>query len=294
MNLLHCFSRLPGILLLIGAVVAPGAPRAQSLPETVLIDIAQSYEYRRPSLMGYVPIEGYELPVREYVEDMMFAAGIEPLYPGDEGAQAVIRIDLRGRAAGGTYLEPTKAYLYTGADIAGEIEVSGPGDILETGDFAATIQRPFRVTINLGFEDPSNAPFLPALEQAGGFIEELCYVMADAWGVEAILPSLFEHEASIRAGTATALGTIGDPAAVPHLLDALYDENERVRWETAWSLGRIGDPAAVPELIDALLDESQDVRWFASWSLRNITGEDFGLDHALWSDWLAGQTDIAG
>ncbi len=294
MNAVLSLCRSAGVLVVAGMVARAEAAGTQTPPETAVIAVEQSYEYRRPSIMGYVPIEGFELPVLEYVEDMMFAAGIEPLYPDDEGAQATIRITLRGRASGGTYLEPTRAYLYTGADIAGEIAIAGPGETAADGSFTATIQRPFNIAINLGYEDPANAPFDQALRQAGGFIEALCYVLADAWGVEVILPSLFEHEPSIRAGAATALGTIGDPIAVPDLLDALYDENDRVRWETAWALGRIGDPIAVPELIDALLDESQDVRWFASWSLRTITGEDLGLDHEQWSAWLARQPEAQG
>ncbi len=288
------FPKFAGVILLAGVLFTPSLAQSQSLPQAVWIDVEQVYEYRKPSLIGFIPLEDYELPVLEYIEDMMFAADIEPLYPEDEGGDATIRVTLRGRANGGTYLEPTRAYLYTGADIVGDIEIIGPGETLATANFTSTIQRPFQLTINLGFEDPANAPFGTALVQPGGFIEELCYALAVAWGAEAIMPSLFEHEPAIRAGAATALGNIGDPVAVPDLLDALYDEEDRVRWESAWSLGRIGDARAVPELIEALRDESPDVRWFSSWSLRAITGEDFGLDHDLWSAWLAQQPDVQG
>jgi hypothetical protein len=294
MIVLSRFPSLAGAVLAAGALITSSVAQSQDLPQSVLIEVDQVYEYRRPSLIGYIELEDYELPVLEYVEDMMFAADIEPLYRGDEGGEAIIRITVRGRANGGTYLEPTKAYLYTGADLTGEIEITGPGDTLVTATFSSTIQRPFQLTINLGYEDPSNAPFGTALAQPGGFIEELCYILGVAWGAEAILPSLFEHEPAIRAGAATALGNLGDPVAVPDLLDALYDKESRVRWESAWSLGRIGDVRAVPELIDALRDESPDVRWFSSWSLRALTGEDFGLDHDLWSAWLSEQPDVQG
>ncbi len=288
------FPKLIGAALAAGALITPSLAQSQDLPQAVLIDVEQVYEYRKPSQIGFIELEDFELPVLEYVEDMMFAANIDPLYPGDEAGEATIRITVRGRANGGIYMEPTKAYLYTGADITGDIEITGPGDTLVTATFASTIQRPFQLTINLGYEDPFNAPFGTALEQPGGFIEELSYALAIAWGAQAIMPSLFEHEPAIRAGAATALGDIGDPIAVPDLLDALYDEDARVRWESAWSLGRIGDPVAVPELIDALRDESPDVRWFSSWSLRALTGEDFGLDHELWSAWLSEQPDVQG
>ena len=259
--------------------------RAGNLPESALVEIEQRFEYREPSLIVYREMEGFELPVLDYVEDMLFAAGIEPLLPGDGEAAATVRVALVGRAAGGVYLEPDRAYLYTGADLAGEIEVVGPDGAHAAGEFSATVQRPFRIVLNLGYEDPENAPFMTALEQPGGFIEELCYALAGAWGVESILPSLFEHDPAIRSATATALGHIGDRAAVPGLIEALRDERERVRWEAAWSLGRIGDARAVPHLIDALDDESHDVRWFSSWSLRAITGEDFGPDRDRWIGW---------
>ncbi len=272
----------------VAAAVALSWPlpaRAGDLPESAFIDIEQRFEYREPSLIVYHEMEGFELPVLDYVEDMLFAAGIEPLPPGDGEAPATIRIALNGRAAGGMYLEPDKAYLYAGANLFGEIEVDGPDGARAAGEFSATVQRPFRITLNLGYEDPRNAPFMEALEQPGGFIEELCHALAGAWGVESILPSLREDNPAIRSATATALGHIGDRVAVPGLVEALHDRHERVRWEAAWSLGRIGDARAVPDLIDALDDDSHDVRWFSSWSLRAITGEDFGPDRDRWIGW---------
>tara|TARA_Y100001960_G_scaffold320283_1_gene392922 strand:- start:329 stop:1222 length:894 start_codon:yes stop_codon:yes gene_type:complete len=270
-------------LYMTAAIIGPAS--GQEAPGSVLIEIDQEFTYREPSRIEFNVMEGVELPVLEYIEDMLFAAEIEPFYPGDEGAEAVIHVTLRGRASGGTYMEPTKAYLYTGADLSGEIMIEGQHGEFAAGDFASTIQRPFQITINHGFDDPRNAPFLVAFEQPGGFIEALCYAVAQAWGVEVLLPWVYEHEVPLRYSVVTALGHIGDPVAVPDLIEALYDSHERVRWEAAWSLGRIADPVAIPELIEALNDGSQDVRWFSSWSLRNITGETMGPDYDLWSEW---------
>jgi len=275
-------------LALATSVVLSGNSLAQ-MPEAAVIEVDQTFEYREPSHITFIPIENFDLPVLDYVEDMFFAAGIEPLYPEDGDVGVTLRVERRGRASGGTYLEPSKAYLYTGANLSGEITITGPDGATASGEVVSTIQRPFDLTLNLGYEDPANAPFMRAFEQPSGFIEGLCYAMANAWGVESILPSLFEDEVAIRFATASALGTIGDPVAVPYLIDALDDEHDRVRWESAWSLGRIGDARAVPDLIEALTDGSQDVRWFASWSLRTITGMDLGTDHDTWLTWWESQ-----
>ena len=255
------------------------------LPESVLITIDQAYEYRQPSLPAAQILEGFELPLLDYVEDMLFAADIEPLDDATSGATWELRVSLRGRALGRLYFDFNKTYLYSGADLAGDVVVAGPGDAADVRVFSSIVERPFEVEINRGYENPENAPFLKALVQPDGFLEALCHAMIDAWGVASVLPALEEPSAAIRYSTAAALGAEADPAAVPALVEGLGDEHDRVRWEAAWSLGLIGDRRALPDLIEALKDPSQDVRWFASWSLRTITGEDIGPDYELWSAW---------
>ena len=254
-----------------------------ALPAAVAIDVRQSVEYRRPSALAFLPLENYELPVLDYVEDILLAAGIEPV-PAGEGV-ATVAVALTARASGGLYPEHGMAYLYSGAEIAGEIAIDGPGDAHGRDDFSSVVQRPFRLTLNPGYERPANAPFMRAFEQPDGFIESLCRALAAAWGTAAVVPALDEDRPAIRFAAAAALGDVGDGASVAPLARALADEHERVRWEAAWSLGRIGDAIAVPDLIAALRDPSQDVRWFASWSLRAITGENIGPDYDLWSAW---------
>ena len=260
---------------------------AASPPEVVRIEIEQGYEFRRASTITYEPIEGMELPVADLVEDLFFAAGIETLLEGDDGqADAIVRILIQGRAIGGGYLEPVKAYLYTGASVAGEIVIEQPGMAPIATSFRSETQRPFRITINQGYEEPANAPFDTTLMEPGGFVRDLAAVVAQAWGIAVVSPSLYEADPALRYNVASLLGDIGDAAVVPDLIEALADENARVRWEAAWSLGRIGDPRAIDPLIATLGDESEDVRWFASWSLRTITGASYGPDAEAWQAWV--------
>lgn len=264
--------------------------QADTPPGLVRIVIVQSYEFRYASTLGYQPIEGLELPVADLVDDLFFAAGIDTLLEDDEGeADALVRVVVEGRAIGGGYLEPVKAYLYTGARVAGQIVVERPGEPDVSARFLSETQRPFRLAFNIGYEDPANAPFDTTLLQPGGFLRELASVVAQVWGVAAIVPALFEPDPALRYNVASLLGDIGDSEVVPDLILALDDENARVRWEAAWSLGRIGDPQAIEPLIDTLDDEAEDVRWFASWSLRTITGEPFGADRDDWEAWASEQ-----
>jgi hypothetical protein len=268
---------------------------AEEAPQMVRVVVDQVYEYREASQITYLPIEGFELPVSDLVEDMLLAAGLEPLLDDDPGEeQATIRIALRGRAIGGTYLEPVRDYLYTGAEIVGDILVERPGATALSLPFASELQRPFRISLNLGYEDPANAPFDAALVLPGGFVRDLAAAVARTWGIDAIVPSLDESDPALRYSVAALLGDLGDTSVVPHLVAALGDDNARVRWEAAWSLGRLGDATAVPDLVDALLDESEDVRWFASWSLRALTGAEIGADHAAWAAWLETTDGDAG
>ena len=284
-------------LVLAASVLMPVA-RAdagdRSLPETVLITIDQVYEYRKPTRPDFHELAGFELPLLDYVEDMLYAADIEPLDAASAGPVPELSISLRGLALGRLYIEQGRSYLYSGADLRGEIEIIGPGGVEGATTFSSVIERPFDVLINHGYEHPANAPFLKALVRPDGFIEALCRAMIEAWGVASVLPSLEEPSDAIRYSVVSVLGIVGDPVAGPGLAAALEDEHERVRWEAAWSLGLIGDTSAVPALIEALLDSSQDVRWFASWSLRTITGEDMGPDHDLWTAWWNDQDKGAG
>ena len=280
--------RAPLILFaVLGLAVAPWRADATPvpLPKAVAISIEQVFEYRKPSLSEPHVLEGYELPLLDYVEDMLLATDIEPLDSEEDGEGWSIRVQMTGRALGRLYIDRTRVYLYTGADLSGEVAITGPGGAGSTRAFTSAIERPFEVLINHGYEQPENAPFLETLVKPDGFLEALSNVMIDVWGVESVLPALDEPGHEVRFSVASALGSTADPTAVPALVEALADEHDRVRWEAAWSLGRIGDSAAVPHLIEALQDSSQDVRWFSSWSLRTITGADIGPDYDRWTAW---------
>ena len=275
------------LIVVAGLAVMPFRSDAspESLPDAVAITIEQEFEYRKASLPEFHLLEDFELPLVDYAEDMLLAADIEPLDDGAGGEGWELRVSLTGRALGRLYIDRGRTYLYTGADLSGEVAVNGPGANESMRPFSSTIERPFDVLIDHGYEKPENAPFLETLVKPDGFLEALVNVMIDVWGVASVLPALDEPGHEVRFSVVSALGSTGEPAVVTALIEALEDEHERVRWEAAWSLGRIGDATAVPHLIEALQDTSQDVRWFSSWSLRTITGADIGPDYDQWTAW---------
>ncbi len=279
-----------------GLVLAPSRSEASppSLPDGVAITVEQVFEYRKASLPEPRFLEGFELPLVDYAEDILLAADIEPLDGDTGGENWELRVSLHGRALGRLYVDRERSYLYTGADVAGVVAIGGPGAMESMRPFTSAVERPFEILINHGYEKPENAPFLEALVKPDGFLEALVNVMIDVWGVASVLPALDEPGHEVRFSVASALGDTAEAAAVPALVEALGDEHERVRWEAAWSLGRIGDPAAVSALIEALRDSSQDVRWFSSWSLRTITGADIGPDYDRWTAWWSSQDEGAG
>ena len=86
----------------------------------------------------------------------------------------------------------------------------------------------------------------------------------------ALLTALSDENETVRRAAAAALDTLGDPDALPALITALSDENETVRRAAASALDTLGDPAALPALITALSDENETVRRAAASALGTL------------------------
>jgi HEAT repeat protein len=81
--------------------------------------------------------------------------------------------------------------------------------------------------------------------------------------VPALIDALRDDDPRIRQAACTALGQIGNLAAVSELTKRLQDSVSDVRKAACTALGQIGDPSAVPALIACLND------WFISGAAAN-------------------------
>jgi HEAT repeat protein len=105
----------------------------------------------------------------------------------------------------------------------------------------------------------------------GGASEALVRIGTDA--VSLLIAALDHPRATIRRGSAVALGQIGDRRAVAPLNSKLKDEEPWVRESSARALGHIGDARSIFEL-HTLLDENQGaVRQAAKWACQKIERE---------------------
>lgn len=75
-------------------------------------------------------------------------------------------------------------------------------------------------------------------------------------------------------------------AAASAVLPLLDDASSDVRYKTAWALGTMGNDLAVEPLIGCLQRKDASLRSAAAAALSQLTGEEFGDDHARWKEWL--------
>ena len=102
--------------------------------------------------------------------------------------------------------------------------------------------------------------------------------------VEPLIQHLKDGNKNIRAGTALALGKIGDTKAITGLISNLWDPIPFVRWSAADALGAIGDPA-VPALLDLLDRFGRKAPRATARALKVVAGQDFKDDVDAWKRW---------
>ena len=184
-------------MLLAGAVFLDTSV-TNSQTEDVRVVIYQSYEFRGPSELTYQIMDSVELPILDIVEDMVFATGRDVLDADDTNTHdAKLSIRLLGRALGRRYIEAEGQYFYTGAILDGVVLLRAGVGNSHRREFYSLTSMPFELPIvNLGYDNPYNAPFDETLDQSHGLFRAIAEVMAEAWGVEAIVPVAYVSRAS--------------------------------------------------------------------------------------------------
>jgi hypothetical protein len=87
-----------------------------------------------------------------------------------------------------------------------------------------------------------------------------------------VISALHDPSPRVRRQAATALGRLGDTAAVPELLHQLELHPDLVEEETVQALGELGDVAAIPELVKLLKSPRPLLRRASARAIASIPG----------------------
>ena len=265
------------------------SPAAATEPDDALLErlraarsirlvVEQSYTYLERAVYEKKEIEGYRLPFARVARYLLEEAGLRVIEAGDAGAgaapdatiDATLAITSRGRAISRLYLDQFEDYLFTGAEIIGDIVFSAPGEMPWRTEFRSQHGPPFYVHINLGFDQPEGAPFIEAFVGPTSYVARIAEAVGRVYGGPPLINALVGGDTAVRLHAARVLGGIVGPGVGEALLAALEDPDPKLRKEAAWSLGRLADPGALHALTIALDDADADVRWFAGWALSRI------------------------
>ena len=276
--------RLLRILILIAASPSPAAaepPGDGTLARlreagTIRLTVEQTYLYTTRENSERKILTGFRLPYARLARGLLEGAGLRVIEPGagESGDHdATLEIAAHGRAIARFYDGQAEGYLYTGAEIIGDIALSAPGVAAWHTAFRSVHGPPLTVQFNLGFDRPQGAPFTEAFSGPTSFTARIMEVIGRLYGATPLIAALQSGAVAVRLHAAKVLGTVGGDGASEALLALIGDKDPLLRKEAAWSLGRLRDKRAVDALTLALEDSNPDVRWFAAWSLDRIFKE---------------------
>ena len=268
-------------VLLIAASLSPasaeppddGTLAALREARIIRLTVEQTYLYNTRENAERKIMAGFRLPYAGLARALLEGAGIRVIEPlkgeaGDYGAS--LEIVAHGRAIARLYDNQAEGYLYSGAEIVGNIALSAPGVAPWHKAFRSVQGPPLTVQFNLGFDRPQGAPFAEAFSGPTSFTARIMEVIGRLYGARPLIAALDSDTVAVRLHAAKVLGTVGGDGATLALLALIGDKEPSLRKEAAWSLGRLGDKRAVDALTRALEDSNPDVRWFAAWSLAKI------------------------
>lgn len=99
----------------------------------------------------------------------------------------------------------------------------------------------------------------------------------------------------VRMTAANSLGELGDLRATEYLEVKVLENDFGITGHAALAIAELGDNTAVETLILALsLDLTEPDPWAVCEALKELTGEDFGQDRAVWISWYESLPDSAG
>lgn len=102
---------------------------------------------------------------------------------------------------------------------------------------------------------------------------------------------LSDDDLSVRRHCCLAMGTRGDPAAVPVLARVLNTQEDLdIRLAAVEALGTLNSPDAYSALAIAMEDRDPALQYAGVKSMKAISGKDYGGDVSQWLQYAKGQT----
>lgn len=117
----------------------------------------------------------------------------------------------------------------------------------------------------------------------------------DKGALDAARAGLADEEPMVRSQCSLILALLSDAESIPSLTTLVYDEVPLVGSAAALALAHIGREVpgarrpAARALAQAMRDGDRALRVRLIAPLRKLSGQDFGMDVAAWSDWAATQ-----
>ena len=230
-----------------GIEIPPAEMESFSEVRTIKVNEEQSYYDDKGNR-----IEDFSLPVYEDCEKILENIGFSVMGENGKEYDSILKIEMSGTTLCDYYHDMetnTKALLYTGAQIDGNISIRADNEDSVERDFFEVREPPtgtvFKPTI------PSNAPF-----DRLGWQKHLFLLLSDIWGMEILSKSLDIEgigTLSIRKQVIKALEESEEPSSVDILIGILEDEEyEYYSTDVIAALGRKGEESAVPVIIEAL------------------------------------------
>ena len=174
---------------------------------------------------------------------------------------ALLKIDVTGKAKWAYYINATPSQRYTGADIDISAVVTVGGECIRFD--TAHGREPIASSIFGGYTWPADAPFEEAYEDCGDFYTQLLSLIYGCKGPDAVMLALKDDGLPywiLRSGYSFVVAS-GDRRFAQPLVDLLSTETTRptrypLRDELAQALGALGDVRAVKPLSTKLLFEN--------------------------------------
>ncbi len=186
-------------------------------------------------------------------KEIFEAVGVKVVSANVDKRDSTLHIKVKGKADGATYISKNYAgsaqFLYTGADISGEIVFQTGNKVINKG-FSGREDKPDTIAGSSMFDQEGEAPFSSAYLQSN-FIPQVLGIVDEVYGLESLVQCFLRFPGDRN--MEEAIVNKGSPV-VDYLVDYLKDGNLWRVNKVVEVFGKTGNTRAVDYLIPLFLD----------------------------------------